>query len=275
MFLALIFAAPLVLSVGSKGPPEQFLPLLLLLPLPGLCHPLPAGSAPRAALGIAFLCGSEIGGKAGILPVSLGGLPFSWVIPGQFWCSVGSEKPSLGCGIPSWVSREYFRPSLAPSPCRSWVWQGRGLGQRTPKGWILADCAGPGELPGEAQNAQTEPIPREKLQALPLLLEPRLEGHCHRWDTEKPPRAQGPGRGTDRPEGPAKQTPSARTVPEGLEMLLGTVQTMPEDLAPWGVASCSEGTFGDVRVSPRVRTALAAIQAAQIPHRQEGRSRKR
>lgn len=79
----------------------------------------------------------------------------------------------------------------------------------------------------------------------------------------------------DCPEGPAKQTPGDKTVPGGLEMVLGTVQTVPEDLAPWGTASCSQGTFWKVCVSQRVRIALAGTQAAQIPQGQEGRRRRR
>lgn len=58
-------------------------------------------------------------------------------------------------------------------------------------------------------------------------------------------------------------------------MALGTVQTVPEDLGPWGIASCSQGTFCNVCVSQRVRIALAGTQAAQIPQGQEGRWWKR
>lgn len=83
-------------------------------------------------------------------------------------------------------------------------------------------------------------IPWENLQMLPLLLEPWLEGHCHCWHMEKPPsRSQGPGRNMGCPEGQAEQTPGDTIVPGGLDMVLGTVLTMPEDLAPWGIASCS------------------------------------
>lgn len=60
VFLALIFAGPLALSVGSKGHPEQFPPSSSSFPSLG-CHPLPAAPAPRE---LHFLYDQrEIGGK--------------------------------------------------------------------------------------------------------------------------------------------------------------------------------------------------------------------
>lgn len=78
-------------------------------------------------------------------------------------------------------------------------------------------------------------IPWENLQMLPVAGRALpLLGHG-----EAPKQKPGAGRSLGCPEGQAEQTPGDTIVPGGLEMVLGTVLTMPEDLAPWGVASCS------------------------------------
>lgn len=117
---------------------------------------------------------------------------------------------------------------------------GQDLAQGTPKRWILADCAAPGELTGEAQNAQTGTIPWENLQMFALLLEPWLEGHCHCWDTEKPPGRAGTAPRVSRADS-SRQNRASRAGDGPWHC-----PDHARGLGSWGIASCSQGTFWDV-----------------------------
>lgn len=119
LFLALIFAGPLVLSVGSKGHPEQFHPsssssspfLGCVTPSCRLCSQGCFGNC------IFFMDQREIGGKVGIPPVSPGEIVFSWVIPGMYWCSLGRQGVRFHPGCSGSVSDTAWPPAPEGPGC--------------------------------------------------------------------------------------------------------------------------------------------------------------
>lgn len=115
--LALIFAGPLVLSVGSKGHPEQFLRSLPPLPSwavsPPACRLCSQGCFGNC---IFLMDQRDIGGKAGILPVSLGRFPSPGSILGGLGAPWAVRSPHWAVGFHPGCLGDISDPTWPPAP---------------------------------------------------------------------------------------------------------------------------------------------------------------